>query len=88
MAGTPDLLQRCYTGLELRHGEICFNPALPPELSRLSFRLRYCRYSLHVDLGEGLLSIASDSAAPSPINVRVKTDARCPRPGERPQFRL
>jgi trehalose/maltose hydrolase-like predicted phosphorylase len=35
MAGTLDLAQRCYTGLELRDGVLRLVPALPPGLPGL-----------------------------------------------------
>jgi trehalose/maltose hydrolase-like predicted phosphorylase len=42
MAGTLDLAQRCYTGLELRDGVLRLAPALPPDLPGLSMEL-WCR---------------------------------------------
>lgn len=62
MAGTLDLLQRCYTGLELRRNELRFHPSLPKELNRLFFRLRYCGHSLSFDLAARSLTVASDPA--------------------------
>jgi alpha,alpha-trehalase len=88
MAGTVDLLQRCYTGLELRGEELLFNPVLPEELSRLSFHLRYRRHSLHVDITEGVLSIASDRATIEPIDIRLKGETRRLIPGATVRFAL
>lgn len=88
MAGTVDLLQRCYTGLELCGDELLFNPVLPEELSRLSFRLRYRRHLLHVDIADGVLSIASDRATTEPIDVRVKNEAHRLMPGATVRFSL
>jgi trehalose/maltose hydrolase-like predicted phosphorylase len=50
MAGTVDLLQRCYAGVELRAGELWFNPSLPYQLNRLGFQLRYQGHALLVDI--------------------------------------
>ncbi|MEO7980679.1 MAG: beta-phosphoglucomutase family hydrolase [Sporichthyaceae bacterium] len=47
MAGTLDLVQRCYTGLEIRDGTVRFNPRLPDELTELRFGFRY--RNQHVD---------------------------------------
>lgn len=88
MAGTVDLVQRCYTGLELRDGELWFNPVLPDELSRLSFRLRHRGHSLRVDIADGMLRVSSDSAAVEPISIRFKTEACRLAPGETVQFTL
>ena len=41
MAGTVDLVQRCYTGLETRDGVLRLNPNLPDELDGLDFDVRY-----------------------------------------------
>ncbi len=41
MAGTIDLVQRCYTGLELRNDVLRLNPAVPDELGSLAFSVRY-----------------------------------------------
>ena len=35
MAGTVDLMQRCYTGIELRSSTLIFNPRLPEEVVRV-----------------------------------------------------
>lgn len=34
-------MQRCYTGLEVHHDVLSFNPRLPDELTELRFGLRY-----------------------------------------------
>jgi Glycosyl hydrolase family 65, N-terminal domain/Glycosyl hydrolase family 65, C-terminal domain len=41
MAGTVDLVQRCYTGLETRQDVLWLNPSLPQELDGLDFEVRY-----------------------------------------------
>jgi alpha,alpha-trehalase len=41
MAGTVDILQRCYTGLEF-HDDILFvNPSIPRDLPQLFMRIKY-----------------------------------------------
>jgi alpha,alpha-trehalase len=41
MAGTVDILQRCYTGLEFHDDILFLNPSIPEELPRLSMRIKY-----------------------------------------------
>jgi trehalose/maltose hydrolase-like predicted phosphorylase len=41
MAGTVDLVQRCYTGLAIRGGVLHLNPALPPELTDMEMRMHF-----------------------------------------------
>ncbi|HEY9478913.1 MAG TPA: glycosyl hydrolase family 65 protein, partial [Gemmatimonadaceae bacterium] len=71
MAGTVDLLQRCYTGLELRGSELRFQPVLPDELDRLSFELRYRQHSLAVDVTPSALTVASAPSAAAAITIVV-----------------
>jgi alpha,alpha-trehalase len=88
MAGTVDLLQRCYAGVELRGQELWFNPSLPHQLSRLGFQLRYQGHTLLVDISKDALAVTSRLAMPEPVTVRVKGEARVLRPGERIEFPL
>ncbi|MFW6042801.1 MAG: glycoside hydrolase family 65 protein [Marinilabiliaceae bacterium] len=41
MAGTVDMIQRCYTGLEIRGGILWINPKLPREIKGFNMRIRY-----------------------------------------------
>jgi beta-phosphoglucomutase family hydrolase len=83
MAGTIDLLQRCFTGLELRGEELHFHPALPDELRRLAFRLRYRRHSLSVDITQDALTLASDPSGAEAISIAVDDRHIVLRPGDR-----
>ena len=83
MSGTIDLLQRCFTGLELRGEELHFHPALPDELRRLAFRLRYRQHSLSVDITQDALTLASDPSGADAISIAVGDRHIILRPGER-----
>jgi beta-phosphoglucomutase family hydrolase len=88
MAGTVDLLQRCYTGLELRGNELRFNPVLPEELKQLSFRMRYRGHSLSVDVTPASLAIASDPSDVGAISIVVDEQTLILQPGTRRSIRL
>ncbi len=81
MAGTVDLLQRCYTGLELRGGELRFHPALPDELRRLSFQLRYRGHTLSVDLTPAALTVTSAPCAAAEVTLVVDDERVVLPPG-------
>ena len=83
MSGTVDLLQRCFTGLELRGDELHFHPALPQELKRLSFRLRYRKHSLTVDITPAELTLTSDPSAAEAISIVVDAQHIILDPGDR-----
>jgi alpha,alpha-trehalase len=48
MAGSVDVLQRCFTGLETAGDTLRFNPAWPAQLGTLAFALRYREQHLMV----------------------------------------
>ena len=71
MAGTLDLLQRCYTGLEVRDDVLWFNPQLPTELRRLAFKIFYRRQLVELEFeGEGV-TVASQTSRAAPISVGI-----------------
>jgi alpha,alpha-trehalase len=73
MAGTVDLVQRAYTGLEVRGGVLHFNPHLPEGLKRLKFSLRYHHHLVEVDITEDTLRLTGLwSALERPLEVCVR----------------
>jgi alpha,alpha-trehalase len=72
MAGVVDLMQRAYTGLEVRGQVLYFNPYLPEELGRLLLRIRYRFHSLEVEITPQKLKIQALESPAGPIQVGVK----------------
>ena len=69
MAGTVDVLQRCYTGLELRGEVLRLQPRLPKPLGLLRLFVRYRGQSLAIELERDAMRVnALPCEAPS---VRV-----------------
>jgi trehalose/maltose hydrolase-like predicted phosphorylase len=50
MAGTVDLILRCYSGIENRRDILRFNPRLPSELKSLKFNIKYRWSSIDVEI--------------------------------------
>jgi alpha,alpha-trehalase len=72
MAGTVDVLQRCYTGIELRDGVLRLDPRLPKPLRRLRLFVRYRGQSLDIEVtGDGVRVEAMHCCAPS---IRLAID--------------
>ena len=88
MAGTIDLVQRCYTGIELRQDELRFNPSIPDELGSLALGLRYRDRNLHLDFTNEMVRLRIGRAPLGPINVRCRDDLRVVHPGETVEFKL
>jgi trehalose/maltose hydrolase-like predicted phosphorylase len=71
MAGTLDLLQRCYTGLEVRDDVLWLNPQLPTGLRRLAFTILYRGQLVGLEFeGEGV-TVTSQTAEAAPISVGI-----------------
>lgn len=62
MAGTIDLVQRCYTGLEVRDNILWLNPALPQGINCLQFQIRYRSHTLSLEIREDHFKIGFDHA--------------------------
>ncbi|CAN5142789.1 hypothetical protein BH20ACT3_BH20ACT3_00140 [soil metagenome] len=72
MAGTLDLVQRCYTGLEIRDSTVRFNPRLPDELTELRFGFRYRSQRVDAAITRDRLELhARPEAHPAAITVVV-----------------
>ena len=88
MAGTVDLLERGYTGMELRHDALHFNPALPSHLAALKMQIRYRGHSLAIEVRKGELVVSSMKTDKGPINIGCGDALRELKPGEIAKFAL
>jgi trehalose/maltose hydrolase-like predicted phosphorylase len=57
MAGTVDILQRCFTGLEIKDDVLWFSPRLPEEFKGMKFSLCYRSHWLVITLNHDGLFI-------------------------------
>jgi alpha,alpha-trehalase len=87
MAGTVDLVERGYTGIELRRDTLYFNPALPQHLTALRIKVRYRGHSLAVDVADSTLTVRSMPSDKGPIRVGCNGKTRELAPGEVARFR-
>jgi trehalose/maltose hydrolase-like predicted phosphorylase len=62
MAGTVDLIQRCYGGIETRDGVLFLNPVLPDQLHEVRFTIRYRGHQVALRI------------SPSEVHARVGDD--------------
>ncbi|MCO5995542.1 glycoside hydrolase family 65 protein [Actinoallomurus rhizosphaericola] len=72
MAGTLDLAQRCYTGLEPRGDVLRLNPRLPPGLPGLGMELRYRgHWGIRLDADHRGVRVGLRRSAQPPIRMVV-----------------
>jgi alpha,alpha-trehalase len=88
MAGTVDLIQRCYTGVELRANALTFNPRLPDELIRLKTTVRYRGQTLDLDVSHERLTVTSRPFTAYPVTIAYRGQVREISPGQTYDFRL
>lgn len=70
MAGTVDLLQRCFAGVEARDGALRLNPCWPPELGALELVLHYRGNSLWI-------TVTGRTATVEVVNAPRASTVRC-----------
>jgi trehalose/maltose hydrolase-like predicted phosphorylase len=77
MAGTLDLVQRAYLGLEIRDDVVYFDPTLMDRLDGLSFQMQFRRTPIRVTLEGSELTVEAlaDGSSP-PIRVGVGEEVR------------
>jgi len=88
MAGTVDLVQRAYTGAEIRDGVLYFAPTLTDRLDGLSFGMQMRGTPIRVTLGGGELTVVITGGFSRPIKVGIGDDVRELGPAERCTFEL
>ncbi|MEJ2092148.1 MAG: glycosyl hydrolase family 65 protein [Syntrophobacterales bacterium] len=88
MAGVVDLMQRAYTGIEVRGQVLYFNPLLPDEMGQLLLRIRYRFHSLEVEITPKKLSICALESPAGPIRVSVKGEMLDLKVGETKEVEL
>jgi alpha,alpha-trehalase len=88
MAGTADILQRAYTGIEVRAHILTFNPALPEGLGKLHMHLRYRGHPLEVGITSDRLRIRALPCEAAPVKIGFRDQLFDLKKGEKLEFEL
>lgn len=88
MAGSIDMVTRCYTGLELRNGMLWLHPVIPPEISRIDFTVYFQQQLVRVAVDSAMLRLSVFPGGSAPIMANVEGTAAQLRPGETREFSL
>lgn len=72
MAGTLDLLQRCYSGLEIREDVLWLNPRLPNDIKEMSFHVRYRSHWIKLTIKQKKIMVDFDKGWAEPVYIGVK----------------
>jgi trehalose/maltose hydrolase-like predicted phosphorylase len=71
MAGTIDLVERCYLGLETREDALWLNPRLPQQITTMHTLLTYRRHQIHVAVTQQDLTLTASPCNVAPVTIRV-----------------
>jgi alpha,alpha-trehalase len=72
MAGSVDLMQRCFTGLEARSGRLVLSPYWPKSLGILGFPFHYRGHHLHIRVSGRGAEVSADPRPAPPIVIECK----------------
>jgi alpha,alpha-trehalase len=82
MAGTVDLVQRGYTGVETRDGVLWFKPHLPDMLNHIHMRIHHCGNSLDVSITRETLTVRVAEGHLAEIKIGVDGKTHTVQPGD------
>lgn len=82
MAGTVDMILRCYSGVKTRAGILMFDPRLPRELPEATFQLHHRRQSVDVHITHDVVRLRLDPDSVDPVSVAVRGIHHRLQPGD------
>jgi trehalose 6-phosphate phosphatase len=88
MAGSVDLLQRCFAGMETREDMLRFDPRWPPALRLLRFGLLYRERRLTVRVSRSSIRVSADTGTGPPVRVACSGQIHDLRSGEAVEFSI
>ncbi|KFF59524.1 beta-phosphoglucomutase, partial [Cryobacterium sp. MLB-32] len=88
MAGSVDMIVRCYTGLEIHDDMLWLHPILPEELRSVDFKIRFRQQPIRVHLTHDTLRLQLLPGGAAPIRVRVDGQEATLVPGQARSFAL
>jgi trehalose 6-phosphate phosphatase len=86
MAGSLDVLQRCFAGVEMRGDALHLDPHWPSDLGRLKFAMGYREHVLAVEVSGDRVLVTAGPGGHAPIRVRCRGESAVLVPGGRVEF--
>nr|WP_319593481.1 glycosyl hydrolase family 65 protein [Georgenia thermotolerans] len=88
MAGSVDLFQRCFSGLETRQDQLLLNPYWPESLGVMEFSIRYREHPLTLRIHGDSAEVLASPGMQRPIEVACRGEVVELEPGARVSFPL
>jgi trehalose/maltose hydrolase-like predicted phosphorylase len=86
MAGTVDLVQRGYHGLEIREDVLWLNPVLPEEINCAKMQLRYRSHWLSLEITHQKMKITVDNGWANEVQIGVRGEVLTFKTGDQQEF--
>jgi trehalose/maltose hydrolase-like predicted phosphorylase len=71
MAGSLDLVQRCYSGIEVREDALWIKPDLPKNISSISFCIIYRRHWISLNFSSDKLTISFEEGWSNKVKIGI-----------------
>lgn len=81
MAGTVDLVQRCYGGVEVRDDTLVIDPSLPDDIRALSLAIHYRGQRMQLEIRPDGVSLRSHPRSAPPAQVAIGDEELVVLPG-------
>ena len=88
MAGTVDLIQRCYTGLEIRDDVLWLSPSLPDEIKEINLNISYRSHWIKFKINHKKLWIDFSKGWSGPVEINVQGHRKLFKTNELTEFDL
>ncbi|HSF10757.1 MAG TPA: glycosyl hydrolase family 65 protein, partial [Nitrospirales bacterium] len=72
MAGTIDLMQRCYGGIDCENNVLTVNPCLPETLERLAMKVQFRQHHINVQISPKSLCLDVSAGPNFPLVINVR----------------
>ncbi|WP_326545360.1 trehalose-phosphatase [Mycolicibacterium sp. ND9-15] len=86
MSGSIDLLQRCFTGLEMRRDRVVLGPLWPKSLGRLEYTFRYRGHRLQLSVLGRSAALSAEPGDAAPVLVECRGETQILRAGGTVEF--
>ena len=71
MAGSVDIVTRCWPGLDVRDDVLWLNPLLPSELQSVNFGVTFRGHRIDLEIDNERVCLRSRSPAAEPVHVGI-----------------
>ncbi|MBW6515649.1 MAG: glycoside hydrolase family 65 protein [Candidatus Cloacimonetes bacterium] len=88
MAGTMDLIQRCYSGLDIRDNILWLEPTLPDDIKSMKFHVHYRGHWINLTINHKKLRLEFDKGWSNPVKIGFRDKVFLLKKDDTKEFKL